>query len=281
MSGALPMTTASMSCQSSSASSSARSAASRTRPAIDTSCAWRRACVWPMPTTAQRSAITRPPARRRGSAAGTGPRWRGRARGSPSPVEIARAASPMRVSPAAIIGFAASAPPDGLIVTPSPSPSASRRISSWWVNGACSSATSTRASPTPAFSAASVVDGERVRSRTPRRAARCGGRCRGSRPGLRDTSSRQSPAASTIAAAPSEIGGQSCVRSGDDHVRLGEQLVDFVVALELRVRVALRVAPRCAPPPRPCRARSCRPLEQRARLQRREADRVGPERRDV
>src|SRR5437588_1882469 len=57
MSGALPSTSASTSFQESPASSSALDAASRTRPAIDTS--WRAvSClVWPIPITAQRFAI--------------------------------------------------------------------------------------------------------------------------------------------------------------------------------------------------------------------------------
>jgi len=64
-SGAFPITIASMSFHSSPASASARSAASRTRPAIDTSprVAWY--FVWPTPMTAHRSlaTATRPPAR--------------------------------------------------------------------------------------------------------------------------------------------------------------------------------------------------------------------------
>ncbi len=51
-SGALPMTTASMSVKVSSASSSARCAASRTRPGSDTSSRRFLYFVWPMPTTA-------------------------------------------------------------------------------------------------------------------------------------------------------------------------------------------------------------------------------------
>ena len=58
MSGALPTTTASMSAKVSPASSSAASAASRTRPAMETSSRLDLATVWPIPMTAQRSAIT-------------------------------------------------------------------------------------------------------------------------------------------------------------------------------------------------------------------------------
>ena len=96
------------------------------------------------------------PARTPGSAAGTVPTSRGRRRGRSHRSGCGCATSPMRMRPAVIIGLAASAPPDGLISTSSPRPSAERRISSWWVNGACSSATCTGPSPTPAFSAASA-----------------------------------------------------------------------------------------------------------------------------
>src|SRR5215471_3056357 len=59
MSGALPMTTASMSAQSTRASASAARAASRTRPAIETSIRFDACLVWPTPITAQRSATVR------------------------------------------------------------------------------------------------------------------------------------------------------------------------------------------------------------------------------
>ena len=53
-SGALPTTTASMSCQVISASARARDAASRTRPAIETSPRVGACLVWPSPTMATR-----------------------------------------------------------------------------------------------------------------------------------------------------------------------------------------------------------------------------------
>src|SRR4029077_6636991 len=64
MSGAVPITTASMSDQVISASASARMAASRTSPAIDTSSRHFDIFVMPTPTTAQRSLLMRlrPPA---------------------------------------------------------------------------------------------------------------------------------------------------------------------------------------------------------------------------
>ena len=131
-----------------------------------------------------------------------------------SPRAMRAAASPMRTRPAAIIGLAASGPPDGLTSTSSFSPRAWRTITSWWVNGAWSSATSTgRRRRRPAR--------RRGRSR-PRwsgpgrrgRGPRCGGRCPGSTPGRSASSRARSPAARTTAAAPSLIGGQSCRRSG-------------------------------------------------------------------
>ena len=151
-SGALPMTTASMSAHVMPASASASTAASRTSPAIDTSprVAWW--WVWPTPTTATRSLPSWPfghtvgsllarqplchgsldplahvpllPARRPGSAAGTARWWRGPRPARRRPGRSGWPASPMRIRPAAIIGLAASAPPDGLIATPSPRPSA-------------------------------------------------------------------------------------------------------------------------------------------------------------
>lgn len=57
--------------------------------------------------------------------------------------------------------------PDGLTRTSPPRRSALRRTTSCAVNGACNSAVSTGRSNTPAFSAASRVDGESVNSRTP------------------------------------------------------------------------------------------------------------------
>ena len=66
-----------------------------------------------------------------------------------------------------MIGFAASGPPDGLTATSSPRPSASTSSGSSWVNALWSSATSTGASSRPAALAASVVEGDEVRSRMP------------------------------------------------------------------------------------------------------------------
>src|SRR5215472_806111 len=60
MSGALPITTASTSAQPIPASASAASAASRTRPAIETSIRLDACFVCPTPITAHRSAITGP-----------------------------------------------------------------------------------------------------------------------------------------------------------------------------------------------------------------------------
>ena len=73
---------------------------------------------------------------------------------SASPLLMRWAASPMRISPAAIIVWAACAPPDGLMTVSSPSPSAEVNTASLVENGACSSAMSILSLPTPAFSAA-------------------------------------------------------------------------------------------------------------------------------
>ena len=132
------------------------------------------------------------------------------------------AAIPIRASPAANIGLPHSAPPEGLTATPSPSPSASRSRISWWVNGACSSATSstgatsTEARPpaTPAAAPAPVADGTASRSRAPSdpESIRCAnpviqaGRAHSSRARAAD--------AMITTAAPSPTGAQSCARSG-------------------------------------------------------------------
>ena len=58
-------------------------------------------------------------------------------------------------------------PPDGLMITVSSSPRASRTMISWEAKGAWISATSTGPSATPATSAALAVDGDEVRSRAP------------------------------------------------------------------------------------------------------------------
>ena len=65
-----------------------------------------------------------PPGRTRGSVAGTGREVAWATARSPSPSVMRVAASPMRMSPAAMIGLAHSAPPDGLTSTSSPRPSA-------------------------------------------------------------------------------------------------------------------------------------------------------------
>ena len=130
------------------------------------------------------------------------------------PSEMRRATSPMRISPAVIIGLAANAPPDGLVTVVSSSPRAERRMSSWEVNGPWISATSTGPSCTPARSAARRVDADVVRSRRPRAI----GSIRWSMPRIQAGRSwcwrATSPAANTTAATPSLIGGQSWRRSG-------------------------------------------------------------------
>jgi hypothetical protein len=123
-----------------------------------------------------------------------------------------RAASPIRASPAANIGFPHKAPPDGFTRVPGASPRAVRRISSWWLNGACSSATC--AVPAPAAWPAAAADGAVVRSREPTDA----GSIRCSNPeiqaGRAHSARARDPAARITTAAPSPTGAQSCARSG-------------------------------------------------------------------
>ena len=66
-----------------------------------------------------------------------------------------------------MIGLAANGPPDGLMSVASPSPSASRRMSSWWLKTLDSSATSIP-SCDPSFLPLASVDGDVVRSRVPK-----------------------------------------------------------------------------------------------------------------
>src|SRR5262249_42738607 len=80
---------------------------------------------------------------------------------------ISVAASAMRTRPVAMIGLAGSGPPDGLAGPSGPGPGASTRIGSSCVNALWIPATSTGASSMPAALAASVVEGDDVRSRMP------------------------------------------------------------------------------------------------------------------
>ena len=93
-SGALPTTIASISSSVILASSSARSIASRSSPAMETSSRLARWWVWPTPITAAGCLpITRPalrwPSRTRGSAAAPARRWHGRAPSTPRPTRSA------------------------------------------------------------------------------------------------------------------------------------------------------------------------------------------------
>src|SRR5438874_463320 len=91
MSGALPITTASTSFQPTLASSRARMAASRHRPAMETSARLASCLVWPTPVMATLSATTSLlPGRRPGSAAGPGRTLRGRRVGEVSHAERMR-----------------------------------------------------------------------------------------------------------------------------------------------------------------------------------------------
>ena len=133
VSGALPMTTASMSVQVISASSrarrplrgAARPARRRRAPSCGASARPRR--------PQHRSAISSPSRTQTRFCCRHGPEvaWPSVRRAWPS--WIRRAASPMRVRPVAITGLAASGPPEGFTSTSSPSPSAARSTSSSWL----------------------------------------------------------------------------------------------------------------------------------------------------
>ncbi len=273
------MTTASMSLQRHAPRRRARAAPPRARgPAIETSSRFDACCVWPMPTTAQ--------AFRHQSPSRTQTRFC--CRHGPDVACATRA--PRLAVDDALRGLADADEAGGHHRVRRqraarrvdrrrrrPSPSASRRISSSCVNGAWSSATSTAPWPLrrPAFAAASSVEGDRVRSRTP---SACGS-MRWSMPrihaGRSQTLRARSPAASTTAAAPSEIGATVVLAQRRDDVRLGEQRHR---RRRRRATCALRirrgVAPAARGDLRRYRARVYfAGVEQRARLQRGEADR--------
>ena len=134
---------------------------------------------------------------------------------SDSPAQMRRAASPTRMPPAENIGLLASAPPEGLMVTSSARPASRHSTSSWWLKGACSSAVSTP--PRSSASAQRRADAEPVRSRDIVISSTYVDRPV-SHAGRSQTSRARSPAASTIAAAPSVTGAQSCLRSGSAYI---------------------------------------------------------------
>ena len=189
-------------------------------------------------------------------------RWRGRRPRVASPSMIRWATSPMRVRPATITGLAASAPPDGLTLPWSPQP---ERVAQDQLLGAERGVqlgdVERRRRPRPSRRAGRWTPTS-VRSRTPRAI----GSMRWSMPRIhagRSRSSRaRSPAARITAQAPSVIGGQSCLRSGSTIERLVEVLLDRAVPRQLGVRVVQGVAggcgwrPRRSPPRWPCPRRA-------------------------
>ena len=214
MSGALPTTTASMSAKVSPASSSAASAASRTKPAIETSSRLGLGDRLADPDDCATLRHHTPSRTQTRFCCRHGPDVACATARSACPDQMALADSPMRMRPADIIGLAASAPPEGLRLTSSPRPRARARISSWCAYGACSSATSTVPADTPAFSPANVVDGDTVRSRAPIECVSMRWSMPVMNAGRSHHSYALSPAASTTAAAPSVSGGSACRRSG-------------------------------------------------------------------
>ena len=133
------------------------------------------------------------------------------------PSQIRRAASPIRIRPPVNIGLPASGPPDGLIVTSSAEAElaaqdqllvAERRVQLGDLDAGRGRRRRRRA----------AVDGERVRSRVPMLSASTEWRDAGDpRRPVGDARAR-SPAASTIAAAPSVTGAQSCLRNGSAYI---------------------------------------------------------------
>ena len=222
-----------------------------------------------MPTTAQRSAITLPSRTQTRFCCRHGPEvacaTRAVARCRPM-IRLRRLADADRARPPSS-GWRASAPPDGLTRT---SRAEAERVAQdqLLVRERARAARRRRrfAVPTPAFSpASSRRRARRVRSRAPRA---CGS-MRWSMPriqaGRSQTLRARSPAASTTAAAPSVIGGQSCLRSGDDE-RSGSasSFSTSKSPRDLRVRVRLARRAGCARRPRPARAR-CAPASRAAR----------------
>ena len=198
----------------------------------------------------------------------------GDAPGRPRRRWMRSAASPMRIRPATIIGLAASAPPDGLIVDVVAEAEGlaqdellvgERRVQLGDVDGP---------SPTPACSAASRVDGE---SGEVAHAEACGS-MRWSMPRIqagRSHSARaRSPAARITAPAPSVIGGQSCVRSGSTSGGSARSSSARAVPGQLGVRVGERRRRRLrAATSARSRSVGVARVEEGAGLQRGEADR--------
>ena len=172
------------------------------------------------PTTAQRSAMTTTPlpssdahevllqARAR--------RTRGRAHACrAAAAHTCRNASPMRARPVTIIGLATSAPPDGLIATSSPRPSASASTSSSGEHTAVQLRHFDAAAADAGLLARDARSTASSRDRArPGSADRRGGRCPAIHAGRSHSSRARSPATSTTAAAPSTGGPMSCSRSG-------------------------------------------------------------------
>ena len=217
MSGALPTTTASMSPSRDRRPRAPPAAASRTRPAIETSSRLDVLRSGPRRSlrSAPPSAITLQGAHqvllqarprrgvRHGRARPARTRWPGRD-------------SPMRISPADIMRVGRQRAARGVdrdVIRPAPG--RRRRISSWWANGACSSATSSLLGVHPGASRLpSCVEGDTVRSRAPSDVGLDAVVDAGDAGGALAQLAGPVPAARTTAAQPSVIGGRACRRNG-------------------------------------------------------------------
>ena len=162
---------------------------------------------------------------------------------SASPAMIRLAASPMRMRPAAIIGLAASAPPDGL--TRDVVAEAERLAEDQLLVGerGVQLGDVDHRSATPAFSAA---DASPTATGEVAEAERRSGSMRWSMPriqaGRSQCSRATSPAARITAAAPSVIGAQSLLRSGSTIGSSARIVLHRAVPLELGVGVVEGVA---------------------------------------
>ena len=209
---------------------------------------------------------------------------RARRRGRRRPSMIRRATSPMRTRPALITGLEASGPPDGLIVGVAVRGRAPRaRISSSWLNCACSSATSIVPSAAPAVCAGRGSSTPTARGRA-RRGACASMRCSMPADPRRALAHRAGEVARRDHDRRRAVGDRRDVGVAQRVVRhrLREQLVGGHVALADRVRVRLRRCAARAPRPRRDRASvAAARLEVRARLQRGHVDHRRPQRHDV
>ena len=198
-----------------------------------------------------------------------------------SPSTMWRAASEMRTSPVAMIGFAASAPPDRFTGTESSSPSDLPQEELLVGERGLQLGEFDRPVGDPR-GLGGDAGRRRVGEVAQRRVVALGavvetGDPRGTLPELlRTTRGREHHRARTVADRRQVVATQWCA-----HVLLFEQLVDVEVAGDLRVRVRLAVAAAARRDLRHVALGDLARVDQRACLERREAQRVDAERREV